>query len=191
MTQPPQWGPQPRQWGPQPPPPRSRPPQWGPPQPPQSGPQRRIPSQRTLWLVVAGVGALIAVIVVVLVSSNSSDSSTSSSGTARRVTGTEENWIESVCRTGTFVDGEGLPDANGRALCKAKNGWGIIAIGEYDSDFKMRNAIAVLRKKYYVSGIEPDGTVVVFVADQGGASILEPLTQFGFTINTAPQDGGY
>jgi hypothetical protein len=64
MTQPPESGPSSPQWGP--PPPQGGPPpnQWGPP-PPQGGPQARGPSRRTLWLVVAGVGVLIAVIVAV------------------------------------------------------------------------------------------------------------------------------
>jgi hypothetical protein len=43
----------------------TQPPEWGPP-PPQWGPPHRGPSRRTVWLVVAGMGVLIAVIVVVV-----------------------------------------------------------------------------------------------------------------------------
>lgn len=174
MTQPPQWGPPPPQWGPPPP--------------------HRSPSQRKVWLVVAGVGVLIAVIVVVVVlsvtrsgSSNQSSSSNPSSSTPGGVTGTQDEWMASVCRAGSFRDGQGLPDASsGSGICHATTGDGWILMGKYDSDFKMRNALAQRGIKNYASEIDSDGTEMVFAAYQGGASVLEPLTEFGFTINTAP-----
>ena len=130
-----------------------------------------------MWLAVAGVGALCAVIVVVVVLSItlSGNSNQSNNGrTPGTVTGTQDEWFESVCKTGTFVDGRGLSDASGgSAMCLPKTGTGYILIGKYDSDFKMRNAIAQRHMKYYVSGIEPDGTVIAFVAGVGDAEFFK------------------
>lgn len=130
---------------------------------------------------------VLVVVGLSLTSSRSSSQSGRTGMTLGSVTGTQDEWIGSVCKTGTFADGRGLPDATGKAMCLPKSGMGYILIGQYDSDFKMRNALAQVGTTYYVSGIEPDGTIVVFAVNQGaGSSILEPLTQFGFTINTAP-----
>ena len=86
------------------------------------------------------------------------------------------------------MDGEGgLPGSTGGGLCSSRSGPGVINISRFDSDYKMRNGIAMMHVKYYVSGIEPDGTVIAFTTLSGGsADALEPLTQFGFTVNTAP-----
>jgi hypothetical protein len=83
--------------------------------------------------------------------------------TSAGFSGTQDNWIESVCITGTFVDGQGgLPGNSGGGLCRAKAGQGFINITQFDSDYKMRNGIAMMRVDYYVSGIETDGTVIAF-----------------------------
>lgn len=58
-----------------------------------------------------------------------------------------------------------------------------ISIGQYDSDYKMRNDLVLTRENYYASAIESDGTVMV-LAVRGAPVELQPLTQFGFTINS-------
>jgi hypothetical protein len=103
------------------------------------------------------------------------------------VTGGEMDWVNAVCRLGTFMDGRStLPDATGKGFCQAKNGGDYVSIGEYDSDYKMRNALVLTQERYYASAIGPDGTVVV-LAVRGSASELQPLTQYGFTINSVQQ----
>jgi hypothetical protein len=173
----------------------------------------RQPRQRKIiWAVAGAVVAIVAAITfshtagsprtlgrVTGTPGHSDQSNGSSSPSPGRVTGTSDEWIESVCKTGSYQDGEGGPDTVGGANCSTKDGSGEILIRQYDSDFKMRNAVAQLFKlrqdKYYASGIDSDGTIEVFFADSGdlfafsggSSSILEPLTQFGFTINTAPE----
>jgi Protein of unknown function (DUF2510) len=149
------------------------------------------PSQKTL-LFLAGAAVLIVIVVVAVVAtrpskSNQSAGDASQSGLSA-ISGTQDNWIESVCVTGTFVDGEGgLPGNSGGGLCRAKGAQGMINISQFDSDYKMRNGIAMMHVQYYVSGIEPDGTVIAFsVLGAGGSpTALEPLTQYGFTVNSA------
>ncbi|MCV7408217.1 hypothetical protein AWC05_18875 [Mycobacterium florentinum] len=98
--------------------------------------------------------------------------------------GGQEDWIDAVCQLGTFIDGRGtLPAATGKGMCRAKSGMDYISIGQYDSDYKMRNDLVLTRENYYASAIESDGTVMV-LAVRGAPVELQPLTQFGFTINS-------
>lgn len=139
--------------------------------------------------VTAFVAAAIGLVATGLTSSHeASSSSESSQPPAGMVSGYQDLWIESVCVTGSFVDGRGgLPGSTAGGLCRSRSGQGVINISQFDSDYKMRNAIAMVNIRYYVSGIEPDGTVIAFSTLTGGsADALRPLTQFGFTINTAP-----
>jgi hypothetical protein len=176
---PPRWGQQPnQQWGPPAP-------QWGHQTPPwqQQTPPR---SSRWVWIGIGAACALTVLVVTVIALSSHSDSgNTSRESTAGSISGGWEQWTESVCKTGTFVDGHAPPDAERGAWCLPKTGGGAITIGQYDSDYKMRNAIAMLRMKYYASARTSDGTVWMFAVMAGDESILEPLAQFGFTINTA------
>jgi hypothetical protein len=178
-----------------------------PPSQPRYGPLRPDASRRTVRLVVAGVAVLFVALMIAVVVSNSSNSSgrgdasggggapgtssgrgDASGGSDARgvVTGSQDQWIQSVCKLGTFFDGSRvLTDTTGSANCRAESG-SIILIGQYESDFKMRNSLNILHIKYYASTIEPDGTTVVFaVWGDRDPSALEPLTKFGFTINTS------
>lgn len=172
------------------------PPPYGTPQhvaPPLAPPPRK-PIRRT-WLLLPGAAVLTIVVVVIAVVATRSSSSNEAGqpGAASQphpgmVSGTQDNWVESVCITGTFVDGQGgLPGSFGGGLCRSRSGHSILNISRFDSDYKMRNGIAMMQVKHYVAGIEPDGTVISFSTLRGGsADALEPLTQFGFTVNTAP-----
>lgn len=152
--------------------------------------------------VVLGLLVLAVVVfgVVRLIVSESPDPATADSGSGsafddqmdtadvESIAGVRDDWIESVCKTGTFVDGHGgLPGSSGGALCQARVGRGdYITMSQFDSDYKMRNALAMAQIDYYVSGIEPSGEFVCFSVLPGSSSRpLEPLIQFGFTINRA------
>ncbi|MCV7175444.1 hypothetical protein [Mycolicibacterium sphagni] len=133
----------------------------------------------------------VAVVIAAVVTGPASTNEAGHSGGGNQpvpgtVSGTQDNWIESVCVTGSFVDGQGgLPGSTGGGLCRSRSGRGAISISQFDSDYKMRNGIAMMHVRYYVSGTEPGGTVIAFAAVGGGsADALEPLTQFGFTVNT-------
>ena len=48
----------------------------------------------------------------------------------------------------------------------------------------MKNDIAALHFQYYASAPDSQGGVIAFtVIGPGGETALEPLTEFGFTIN--------
>lgn len=172
-----------------------------PPRPPSAPPNGYAPrpgagSKVSPKVVLIGatvvVLAIVAVVLIVTTSKSGSRNDASIGTGSHNITGTQDDWVEAVCQTGTFMDGlGGLPGAKASAYCRARTTNAAINISQFDSDYKMRNAIAMLHIKYYVSGIEPDGTVIVFSAPGGGrsASDLEPLTQFGFTITTAPPTG--
>jgi hypothetical protein len=89
------------------------------------------------------------------------------------------------------MDGRGFRDANGAAACMAKADASMIFMGQYDSDFKMRDAVTQIGSKFYASGTSADGTIEVhtLTANFNDPSVLEPLTEFGFTIKSAPQFG--
>jgi hypothetical protein len=119
-----------------------------------------------VWIGIGAACALTVLVVVVIALSSGSDSSSTSnsaktgrSRSAGTLSGIDEQWIELVCRTGTFMDGEGLPDANGTAGCLAKTGASLILMGQYDSEFKMRNAVSQIGAQFYASGIKADGTL--------------------------------
>ena len=160
---------------------------------PPYGPPPGDAARRKLWIflgVAVGVIVLVAVVVAVTVVKHGSASGGTSAGggssSSGTVTGTEDNWFEAVCKTGTFMDhGGNLPGARGRGFCIPRAGrTPSISIGQFDSDYKMRNAVAAASMTYYVAGVEPDGTVICFAIYGKDASPLEPLTQFGFTVNT-------
>lgn len=151
---------------------------------PATGPSS---SRRYFWVILGVVGTVISIVVIIVLIEHltSNENSPKSSPSYRGpVSGSEDEWLDAICATGTFVDAGGdLPDAaQGTGFCKARFGQGSISIGKYDSDFKMRNALAQTAKTYYVSGIESDGTVIVFAVDTSQLA-LKPLTKFGFTIN--------
>lgn len=152
------------------------------------------PSSQRTWILLCGI-AVIAVVAATIAFAATRPTSSGEAGHsgegsqphAGELSGSLDNWIESVCITGSFVDGQGgLPGSTGGGLCRSRAGHGVINISQFDSDYKLRNGIAMLNIKYYVAGIEPDGTAIAFSTLGGSADALKPLTQFGFTIISAP-----
>ena len=164
------------------------------PQPPVTGrpPRRRFGLKSGLGLVVALVvaGALLLAVTQFRRSSDQPATAVSSGPTSSRnatVSGTEDDWTASVCRTGTCADGvNGLPYATDRAFCYTKTGHAALMISKFDSQVEMKNALAVAGDPYYVSGNEPDGTIILFtIGLNDSPSALQPLTSFGFTVQKA------
>ncbi len=54
-------------------------------------------------------------------------------------------------------------------------------IGQWDSEYMMRNDLSGGRLNYYAAATEGN-TVTAFAPFHGGDEPLQPLTQFGFTI---------
>jgi hypothetical protein len=67
-----------------------------------------------------------------------------------------------------------------------------IMIGQYTPSFGLQSDVAMFKGASYATIAANDGRTCVFVAPLAGArsaSALEPLTQFGFQINTVPISG--
>lgn len=148
--------------------------------------------KRVIGLLV-GLSAIaaLAVVIVLLVArpwendagpleTTTADAGPRSTGS---ITGDFDQWRDAVCRTNTFVDGVGMTGAEGSAACIARNGQNIL-MGEFASDLDVRNAMAGTWR-YFASATLSDGTAIAFV-DAADGSALVPLTQFGFSIRSAP-----
>ncbi|MEB3981888.1 hypothetical protein OQ968_11490 [Mycobacterium sp. 663a-19] len=94
-----------------------------------------------------------------------------------------DDWLAAICAQGTFNNGRNaFRNASGGGFCGAKDHSGPILIGEWNDNFLMRNDISIFRNGYYASCIKGK-TITDFVATEaGGAAALEPLSQFGFSI---------
>jgi hypothetical protein len=90
-----------------------------------------------------------------------------------------DDWLAAMCRPGTFNDRlHVFRNATAGGDCLARDG-GPIFMGKWDSNYLMQNDVVLYRNHYYASGIT-EQTVIAFVAGRPGA--LQPLTQFGFTV---------
>jgi len=138
-----------------------------------------------VWIGAAVLAA--AVLLVALVLANKSDDSSSAAG-ENRISGSFDDWLQSVCQSGTYIDGAQVPfiNATGSGSCRPSHGYtgGRIWIGNWNSDYVMRNDMVAGHCTYYVSG--RNGQLITAFAVQGRSSEpLAPLTQFGYSINTA------
>ena len=154
---------------------------------------RRTLEQRRNIVVLAILGAVVAVVavaIVIAVASGDKDSarSTPSSSTASSL----DDWKSAVCQPGTYFNGGGhLRNADGgSASCQSINGV-VVLIGQYTSNFDWRNDVAIFRGASYAFISDTDGTCVFVSPTPGarGASALEPLRQFGFQISGSGSPG--
>jgi len=136
--------------------------------------------------------AAVAVAIAVLATSacgGSTKTSTSGGGapgaegsgsSAGSISGTSDDWLSAVCTPGRFVDGAPMSGATGGGSCEASNGGGFVFITQWDSDFKMRNAMQKMGQ-CYASIVYDSGSIDTFSTRPATANALSPLTQFGFT----------
>jgi hypothetical protein len=132
---------------------------------------------------------LVAVLVAVIAANNFGGSASHSGGSGRsHVSGSRDDWLQAVCKDGTYrtptSDMPVFNGATGAGVCLARNG-GTIFVGQWDSDYMMRNAFTMSRLRYYAAASDGD-TVTAFASLQRSEKALEPLTQFGFTISELP-----
>lgn len=144
------------------------------------------------FLIVTAVVAVVVVLAAVggIAAVTSGGSSHPTPSTAQlptpSITGKLSDWEGAVCRTGTIRTGSrGYPNASSQDACQAADRSGIIMIGEWSSEMLMKNDLTALRQRNYASTLLTNGNYVAFAVapiDGGVAGPLQPLTQFGFTI---------
>ncbi len=113
--------------------------------------------------------------------------------TQRTISGTSEDWLSAVCELGRLYDkGTSLPGAVGGAICAPRITTGnpntLIRIAQFDSEFKMRNALAARLTKY-AAVTEYEGLIWTFSIIENDPSPLQPLEQFGFSIESVAAPG--
>ena len=142
-----------------------------------------------LWLIVALVVAVLALGIVGIAllakdkASPAADRLTGSPSLVDRPASTSDDWIGAVCERGTYQNGEGgnvLSGATGSARCYGTSR-GTIFVGTYESEFRFDNVVARFEPNAVYATLSDDaGQLWVFYSPNGAD--LEPLTQFGFTL---------
>lgn len=140
---------------------------------------------------------LVAVTLAMLVGCSDGSSATSGAGSPRSasstITGNVDDWRAAVCSPGSYRDGSAVggysfPSATAQGQCHSgtqQHFTGFIAIGQFNSDFEMRNDLVAMRMTRYAATTDRD-PITVFALSGGSASdpaALDPLTQFGFSIH--------
>lgn len=151
---------------------------------------RRMGSTRGLRASNIGIlAASLLVSVAVLSGCGDESSRPDAAGDAGSITGTAEDWLQAVCVPGKYRDGvatsSGIFNGSlGGGLCfeGVTGSEGGVFFTQWDSNFKMRNAMELARM-CYASAIDESGMISTFSVSRNKANSgdLEPLTQFGFT----------
>lgn len=140
---------------------------------------------------LGGTVALTAV-GVILAGCSSNQGNTDDRNTVRETTNnssTSDDWLAAACMAGTFRDGAGasvLGSADGgTATCQSQSGATQMIIGSYSSQFKLENDVVGLGP--YATLVADDGSIQVFLlfARNSATKDLQPLSQFGFEVNSA------
>lgn len=169
--------------------------------PPHGGPPPQRPAQKSgvtltpKMLAIGGAAlALVALLVgIVIGTSGDSDQPTAASDPASGtssgdITGSRDDWLAAVCEPGRFKNGgTAFPNATAGAFCSASaksgNPNAALWIVEYDSNYMLMNDMKALHMTQYASAIDDAGSIIAFVNNGNQSGVLEPLLQFGFTIN--------
>lgn len=176
-----------------------------PPQQPPHGPQRGnqhpnyqvSPSPKnglalnpkTLSIIAVCIVAVVVLIIGTAILSSSKDetppsTAAAASGDSESITGSLREWQEAVCYLGSLRQGGGgFPSATGRDRCQADGDLStVIFFGKFDSDYLMRNDLALMQIRFYTSAISSDQSVVAIAITGTSSKALNPLREFGFEI---------
>jgi hypothetical protein len=100
---------------------------------------------------------------------------------------TSDDWQAAVCKLGTITGPvEVLPGAYQSGSCYSPQG-GAVFYGQYTSTFTWQNDVARLFSRGNCAVMPDTGGQIVFVtmwAGSKGQSVLQPLTQFGFDVDS-------
>ncbi|MBX7135036.1 MAG: hypothetical protein K1X67_20415 [Fimbriimonadaceae bacterium] len=112
------------------------------------------------------------------------DTRSSSTGS---ISGSTEDWLQALCQPGKFMDGmrsDGpFSGSIGGGTCIGPvSGRGPVYLTQWDSNYKMRNAMAMMHM-CYASAIESSGTIDTFSVIGQNTAALQPLSQFGFSTS--------
>lgn len=147
--------------------------------------------------------ALVTVLSLTACSARESSKTSSSSrgvktpALERPVSGSPDEWLTALCKPGEYYENANsrlqMPGAVGGAICMpriptSKPNTPSVWISQFDSEFKMRNALPARLAKY-AAATRHDGLIWVFSIIDNDPSPLRPLEQFGFTIESVPGTG--
>lgn len=182
---PPGWGSQPPYRGQRPPP------SWGQPPPPYqtaySYPPQPLPPRtpwRRKWWVWTTAGIAVFAIILVAIGVNSSTTPSTSDSASASTHSTQDEWLEAVCKPGTFRNGgrEILRNADGQASCSARLSGSPIILGQYSDEYMARNDVTALHMPSAIARTDSgDWEVFISFGDPSGRA-LEPLAELGFTV---------
>lgn len=162
---------------------------WRPrPAPLENGPRsdwRRL-SGNVQTLIIAGIIAVVLVVIVVVVALNRNRSSRVDAGSPSQADSTSAPaaWIASVCRRGSYhlSGGSQLPNATSASWCQSKVAGTGVSFYTYDSSFLMNNDLQ-FGAGSYATYTDRTGMVWLVRSFASPASVLAPLSQFGFTVH--------
>lgn len=151
-------------------------------------PARKL-DRRRIWTFVVFIAVLLGVLMFVANAASCGRNQLGTGGGSER-TGSStrqsflyNDWLPALCRPGTFYDGEALHNAAASGTCYSRGGMPIL-IGQYDSEFRARNDLAMYISGEYALDTTNDGRVILFISPSQ-TNVLQPLEQFGFEIHAA------
>jgi hypothetical protein len=126
-----------------------------------------------------------------VVGSGCSNGESAGAPTARAapaISGSFDDWRAAICKPGTYFDANSggahfFANAIGHAVCQT-NSRTEIMIGKWSDNFEMNNDLALWHsaRAYYTSCNQSGGIILAFVTAGSDAAALQPLQQFGFTV---------
>lgn len=156
------------------------------PWPPVARPARH-DRKLVIGLIAALAVVLIALTIGLVVLFRSDGTASSASGTGRLLSGNSDDWLASVCKPGTYMDGgTSMRDALASGLCMSAADGTVISAGKFESQYEAENTAANLggRGGSYAIGATSNGTTWLFMSSwQDKGQSLTPLTAFGFAIH--------
>jgi hypothetical protein len=128
-----------------------------------------------------------------LVGCSSKPTESPSASASSGITGNVDDWRASVCSQGSYRDGPALggysfPNATAQGQCHSgtkQHFTGFVSIGQFNSESDMRNDLVAWRLFKYAAttGQVPITVFAIAKSPSADPTALDPLTQFGFTID--------
>jgi hypothetical protein len=156
--------------------------------------QSRVVAPRPGRGLIVGLSAALAAVVVLLIvglvalldSTDQPGSPNTSAPEKSVLSGSNDEWMASVCERGKYMDGGvSLPDSLSAGICLSSADGSPVSIGSFDTEFAAENAAAMYTKQggSYATGVDSAGTVWLFISSwQEKGDTLTPLRDFGFAV---------
>jgi hypothetical protein len=137
--------------------------------------------------VLAVVVAGLAIAAVTSCGSNTTAPTTAATTAASSatITGSQEDWLQAVCAPGKYFDGTSIQGATGGGFCQSRSRSTSVFFSQWDSNFKMLNALSQYHMSYYTSAfVGGSADIDTFSVNGNDSAALRPLQQFGFSLNS-------